>query len=567
MKPLGLSDEILQIMANRNIQTVEEAMSFLKPSLANLNDPFLMADMEPAVDLLIEAIEEDWHIHIVGDYDQDGNSATVTLIRGIRHFHDRITYAIPDRIEDGYGLNVNMVEHAAKIKADLIITCDNGIAAHDAVARAVELGMRVIVTDHHRLSTGESGEDLLPAADAVLNPHRSDCAYPYKELCGAGVAFKLVSALFESLGGEEEELYDLLQFVAMGTVCDVVDLTSENRILVTEGLKRINRTQNPGLQALIKLNSWNKPVNVYALGFVLGPCINASGRLSTARLGVELFLEEDENLVKEYALELIRLNNERKRLTQEATEAVLADLESGKTPITDVIVAYTGQGHESIVGIVAGRVKDRFHRPTIVLTDSSEDGLIKGSARSIEEYNMFEKLSEAADRLVSFGGHTMAAGLTLRTEDLDTLRSMLNDRAGLTREDLTRKYTIDIAYSVARLETGFIENIGILEPFGKGNPKPVMADKGIDVLMYRIIGKNRNVLKLTLRKDEKIIEAVAFSDIDRLIQILHRKFGEDTLKNYSPRRTKPNLIDMIYYPTINEFRGERTVELQIVDIR
>ncbi|MDO5690469.1 MAG: single-stranded-DNA-specific exonuclease RecJ [Tissierellia bacterium] len=567
LKPLGLSDEILRILANRGIETTEEALAFLKPSLEGLHDPYLMRDMDLAVDLIMDTIEEDGHIHIVGDYDQDGNSATVTLLKGLRHFHERVTYAVPDRVEDGYGLNENMVDNAKAIGVDLILTCDNGISAHDAIRHAKELGMRVLITDHHQVSLDEEGEEILPPADGILNPNRRDCDYPFKELCGAGVAFKLITALFDALGADEEEWLDLLQFVAMGTICDVVDLVDENRILVQEGLRRINRTENLGMRALIELNSWNKPVDVYAVGFVLGPCINASGRLSTARLGIELFMEEDEELVKNYALELIRLNNERKRLTQEAFQDVESKLKSGEVPLTDVLVAYTESGHESIVGIVAGRIKERFYRPTIVFSQAGEAGVLKGSGRSIEEYDMFTKLSEIREFFLSFGGHPMAAGMSIRGEKLDQLREELHANSGLSERDLQRKYTIDIAYPIERLELAFIDNLSILEPFGKGNPKPVFADKGIDLLGYKVMGKNQNVLKLILRKGERVVEAICFSGMERILEYIVRKFGEQRLANYNPRRNQQNPIDLIYYPSINEFRGERTVQLQIIDVR
>lgn len=565
-KDLDLSDEILRILANRGLTTKTQIDEFLNPELSGLHDPFLMQDMDIAVDIVLDSIEKDEHIHIVGDYDQDGNSATVTLIKGLKVLHDKITYAIPDRIEDGYGINPGMVDTAIKNGVDLIITCDNGISAHEAVSYAKEKGIKVIITDHHQVKLDENEQQTLPDADAVINPHRHDCNYPFKELCGAGVAYKLICGIYEAVGIPVEESYELLQFVAMGTVCDVVDLLGENRIIVVEGLKRINNTSNFGLLALIEQNSWNKEVDVYALGFVLGPCINASGRLSTARLGVELFLEEDEELVVNYAMELVRLNNERKQLTQDTFDSVIDEIEVKNLHRNDIIVVYSSKAHESIVGIVAGRVKDKYHRPTIVFAESKDSGIIKGSGRSIETYDMHAKLTEAKHLLKSFGGHKMAAGVSLELNNLSKLEEFLNENSLLTKKELQREITIDVAFPSDKVNEDFIEELSILEPFGKGNSKPVFADKNLELLNYQILGQNKNVIKLNIAKSGKVIECIGFGDVMSIEQYLHNRFGAENLNGYNINR-KPNYIDLVYFPKINEFRGNTTVQLQIIDIR
>ncbi len=566
-KDLNLSDEILHILANRGLMTKAEIDEFLNPDLDKLHDPFLMKDMDIAVDIVLDSIEKDEHIHIVGDYDQDGNSATVTLIKGLKVLHDKITYAIPDRIEDGYGINTSMVDTAIKNGVDLIITCDNGISAHEAVSYAKDKGLKVIITDHHQVKIDEDNQQSLPAADAVINPHRLDCDYPFKELCGAGVAYKLICGIYEAVGIPIEESYELLQYVAMGTVCDVVDLLGENRVIVVEGLKRINNTSNLGLLSLIEQNSWNKDVDVYALGFVLGPCINASGRLSTARLGVELFLEEDEELVVNYAMELVRLNNERKAITQDTLDGVIDEIEEKELYKNDIIVVYSSKAHESIVGIVAGRVKDKYHRPTIVFAESKDHGIIKGSGRSIETYDMHAKLTEAKHLLKSFGGHKMAAGLSLEMDNLKTLEKFLNENSLLTKKELQREITIDVAFPTEKVDENFIDELSILEPFGKGNSKPVFADKNLDILNYQILGQNKNVIKLNIAKAGRVIECIGFGDVSSIEEYLQNRFGTQISNGYSTNNRKPNYIDLVYFPKINEFRGNITVQLQIIDIR
>lgn len=561
---LDIDPRILRILINRDIESPEKIDTFLNPSLDKMYDPFLMTDMDKAVDLILEAIDEDKHIHIVGDYDQDGNSAIVCLMKGLGYLSGRLTYAIPDREQDGYGLNKRLVDEAVEGGADLLITCDNGIAAHEAASYAKEKGLSLIITDHHQVTIKED-KQVLPSADAVINPHRLDDTYPFKELCGAGVAFKLVQAIHQVLGLDENLTYDLLQFVAMGTVCDVVDLVDENRIIAKEGINSLNESDNLGIIALCEEASWTRDIDAYALGFVLGPCINASGRLSTARLGVELFLESDEDMVRAYASELVRLNNERKDMTFDAYEKIKGKLEESGRYKDPVIVVYQEGIHESIAGIVAGRIKDLYYRPTIVLTDSVKEGIIKGSGRSIEAYNMFEKVSEIAHITESFGGHEMACGLSLRVEVLEELRSYLVSHADLSAYELQREVSIDIRVPVDEIDRHLIMSLDKLKPFGKANPGPKLADKDVNILSYDLIGKNRNVLKINFEKNGQVREGISFNQAEETYMKLFDCFGR--LDAYNPNSTRRNLIDLIYKPAVNTFNGKTTIQLRIEDMR
>lgn len=564
LKDLNIDERILKVLVNRDINTKEDIDMFLKPSLDKFYDPFLMKDMDIAVDIILEAIEENKHIHIVGDYDQDGNSSIVTLMKGLGIHTDRLTYTIPDRMSDGYGINNRIVEEAAEMGVDLIITCDNGISAHEAVEKAKELEMEIIVTDHHHV-TLENEEQILPKADAVINPHRLDCPYPFKELCGAGVAFKLIQAINIVLGIDEEETNSLLEFTCMGTICDIVDLVDENRIIVVEGLRRLNISENLGVKHLCSESAWDKEITAYTIGFVLGPCINASGRLSTARLGVELFLEEDEGLVQSYASELVRLNKERKELTEEAYEIAYNKVQSQGLFNKQVITLVIEDIHESIVGIVAGRIKDDFYRPTIIFTQAGEEGLLKGSGRSIEAYNMFEKIDEIRNLTVSFGGHTMAAGMSIKEEDYDSFDSILNEKAGLSKVDLQKKISIDFQQNISELDMGFINQLEKLGPFGKANPRPKLADKGVNILNFSLIGKNKNVLKVNFEKNSRVMEGISFVKAAETYEALQKAFASNLV--YEVNNHKKNYVDLIYRPDINSFRGEEKIQLRIEDMR
>ncbi|HSH36636.1 single-stranded-DNA-specific exonuclease RecJ, partial [Schnuerera sp.] len=562
-KKLRISKLLARIMANRGVKDIKLMDSFIYPSLKKLHNPRLMKDIDLGVNLLKESILNGEKIRISGDYDQDGNSAILTLYKGIKRCGGNVDYIIPHRIRDGYGINERMVKEAKEDEVDLIITCDNGISSFDAIQLAKDLGIKTIVTDHHDVSYIEDEEGnkeyVLPEAEAVINPKRPDCNYPFKELCGAGVAFKFIQVLYDEFGINVEESYELLEYVAMGTVCDVVDLIDENRIIVTEGLKMINNTDNIGLKALIKATGLEgKKISTYSLGFILGPCINASGRLDTAETAVEMFLTQDPQLAKKYAEELYQLNEERKEMTEDGFKRVIDQIELGDFSDQRVLIIYEPDIHESIVGIIAGRVKDRYYRPTIILTKSKDENRIKGSGRSIEEYNMFAEISKCKDLLSSFGGHPMAAGVSLDISNLDSFREKLNKQASLSGEDLLPKVYIDIHLPLDYISFNLVEDLKSLEPFGKGNPKPLFADKNISIKRGFILGKNKNALKLLLlTKKGKTIDGLYFGDIEEFENKLIEKYGTDEVNKMFKGIDNKIKVDIIYTPNINEYMGNK----------
>lgn len=568
-----ISKLLVRILANRGIKDLRSIDSFINPTLDKLHNPRLMKDMEEGVKLVKDSIQKGEKIRIVGDYDQDGNSAILTLLKGIRRCKGRVDYVIPHRIRDGYGLNERIVREAKEDGVNLLITCDNGISALEPVKLAKNLGMKVIITDHHDVGFVEDEDGrknyLLPEADAIINPKRQDCKYPFKNLSGAGVAFKFVQALYEEFNIDMDESYELLEFVAMGTVCDVVELIDENRIIVTEGLKRINNTQNIGLKALIRATGLEgKDINTYSLGFILGPCVNASGRLDSAEMAVELFLTEDENLASLYAEELYKLNEERKRMTEKGFEKAVDQIEQKGYDKEKVIVIYEPSIHESIAGIIAGRIKDRYYRPTILLTQSKDENKIKGSGRSIEEYNMFDEISKAKDLLTSFGGHPMAAGLSLNKSNLEDFRNRLNGQTTLTEKDLIPKIYIDIHLPLDYVSFNLVKELKLLEPFGKGNPKPLFGAKGIPVKRAFILGKNGNVLKLLLlTKSGRIIDGLYFGDIEEFENRLSKKYGMAELDRMYKGIDSAIKLDIVYTPSVNEYMGNKNLQVIIHNYR
>lgn len=568
-----ISKLLVRILANRGIKDLRSIDSFINPTLDKLHNPRLMKDMEEGVKLVKDSIQKGEKIRIVGDYDQDGNSAILTLLKGIRRCKGRVDYVIPHRIRDGYGLNERIVREAKEDGVNLLITCDNGISALEPVKLAKNLGMKVIITDHHDVGFVEDEDGrknyLLPEADAIINPKRQDCKYPFKNLSGAGVAFKFVQALYEEFNIDMDESYELLEFVAMGTVCDVVELIDENRIIVTEGLKRINNTQNIGLKALIRATGLEgKDINTYSLGFILGPCVNASGRLDSAEMAVELFLTEDENLASLYAEELYKLNEERKRMTEKGFEKAVDQIEQKGYDKEKVIVIYEPSIHESIAGIIAGRIKDRYYRPTILLTQSKDENKIKGSGRSIEEYNMFDEISKAKDLLTSFGGHPMAAGLSLNKSNLEDFRNRLNGQTTLTEKDLIPKIYIDIHLPLDYVSFNLVKELKLLEPFGKGNPKPLFGAKGIPVKRAFILGKNGNVLKLLLlTKSGRIIDGLYFGNIEEFEDRLSKKYGMVELDRMYKGIDSEIKLDIVYTPSVNEYMGNKNLQVIIHNYR
>lgn len=548
------------ILANRDIVDPKVVDSFINPTLEKLHDPFLLKDMEKAIDLIIETMENGESIRIFGDYDQDGISSTMTLLDGLLYFYDDISYDIPDRVIDGYGISDRMIDRAIEANVSLIITCDNGISAIDQVKKLKENGIKVIVTDHHQVSKKEEGEwveQILPQADCVINPKRLDNTYPFDDLCGAGVAFKLIQALYQKLDGDMEYLYGLLEYVAMGTVCDVVSLTDENRIFVREGLKRINNTEKLAIKALVEENSWNREVSAYTLGFIIGPCMNATGRLSTAKLAIDMLMEDDIEKIRTYAKKLVSLNNERKELTNIGLEKTLEIIKDKKYYNDDIIIVDVENIEESICGIIAGRIKEKFNKPTIIMTQSSQDGILKGSGRSIEAYNIYKEVFEIKDILESFGGHPMACGLSIKSEKVDEFRKKLNDKSKLKKDDFINIINIDAQIPIDKLSLEFAESLQRLEPFGKDNPKAKFADKNLFIKNINMIGKNNNTMKMILNKNGRDIEAIKFN-AQKDYKYLSDKFKANIIGNR---------IDAVFYPDINEFNGRRNLQVKLIDIR
>ncbi|NLW22737.1 MAG: single-stranded-DNA-specific exonuclease RecJ [Tissierellia bacterium] len=572
-RTLGISKILCKILANRNIKDLKSADAFINPNLTKLHNPRLMKDIEKGVSIIKEGILNKKKIRICGDYDQDGNSSILTLYKGIKRCGGIVDYVIPHRVNDGYGINERIVEEAKEDGVHIIITCDNGISAFEPIKLAKELGMRVVVTDHHDIAFtyNDDGdkEYILPEADAVINPKRPDCNYPFKELCGAGVAFKFIQVLYDEMGINIDESYSLLEFVAMGTVCDVVDLIGENRIIVKEGLERINKTNNIGLKALIKATGLEgREINAYSLGFILGPCINASGRLDSAEIAVELFLTEDVDRAQEYANRLHSLNEERKAITEKGLNKVVEQIESEGLLKQKVLVVYEPTIHESIAGIIAGRIKDMYYRPTIVLTKSKDEGILKGSGRSIEEFDMFEGISRCKDILEGFGGHPMAAGLSLKESKLKTFAERLNGQANLTREDLLPKVYIDMQLPLEYISFDLVEELRSLEPFGKGNPKPLFGEKNIFIKRAFILGKNRNVLKLILlTKQGRLIDGLYFGDIEKFMNRLKDKYGKEEVTRMYKGIDNNISLDIVYTPSINEYMGNRSLQVIIHNYR
>ena len=548
------------ILANRDIVGEQTLVMFLNPSLDKLHDPFLLRDMDKAVSVIIETMKVGGEIRIFGDYDQDGIASVMTLLDGLLFYYDNISYDIPQRLKEGYGISSGMVEKAIADNVSLIITCDNGITGFDQVKELKKAGLNVIVTDHHEIETSNNGEwasQLLPEADAVINPKRIDQDYPFKDLCGAAVCFKLMTALFQKLDGDFDYLYGLLEYVAMGTICDIVSLTDENRIFVKEGLKRLNYTEKLGIKAVLEESSWTKDIDVYTLGFILGPTMNATGRLSSAKMAIELLMEEDIDRIYELAKKLVELNNERKNLTKEGLDKCLATIEENKYYEDDVIVVYEPSINESICGIVAGRIKEKFYRPTIILTNSNTEGLAKGSGRSIETYNIYQEVLKFKENLESFGGHPMACGLSINIDRIDDLRKFLNDNSSLTDTQKQKIINIDKAIDISKLSIEFAESLEKLQPFGKDFEKPIFADKSVDITQIAMIGKDKKTMKVSLHKNGVYVNAIKFNAVDDY-EYLRDKFNG---------QIEGKKIDVVYYPDINEFRGNRNLQLKLIDIR
>ena len=556
-RKFGIDAVTARLIRNRDVVGDEAVREYLYGSRKDLYAPQLMKDCRKTAEILKEKIAEKKKIRVIGDYDIDGVNATCILYKGLIRCGAEADVEIPDRMKDGYGLNKNLIQYAYEEGIDTILTCDNGIAAVDEIAEAKRLGMTVLITDHHEL------QERIPAADAIVNPKQPECTYPYKSLCGAAVAYKLMICLYELCGIPVEETDAFIEFAAIATVGDVMDLTGENRILVKEGLKMINQTSNRGLKALIRANGLeDAQISSYHIGFVLGPCINASGRLDTAKRALELLLAEDDAVAEDLAHTLKELNDERKDMTQQGVAQAIELIEEGVLKEDKVLVVYLPDCHESLAGIIAGRIRERYHKPVFVLTDAADS--LKGSGRSIETYNMFAEMSKCAELFTKFGGHPMAAGLSLPRENMEAFHKKINENSVLTEDDFIPKVTIDVPMPISYITERLVEELGLLEPFGKGNTKPLFAEKSLNILSARILGKNRNVIKLqVLGAAGTVMEAMYFGDVERFQEYLREKFGHTETEKLFQGRENAVTLSLAYYPGINEFRGNRTLQIVI----
>ncbi len=593
----GIDQVTARLIRNRDIVGEEHIRKYLYGDRTCLYDPFLMKDMDKVTEILQEKIQERKKIRVIGDYDIDGVMSTYILLTGLKGVGASVDHVIPDRMKDGYGLNENLIQQAREENIDTIITCDNGIAASSQIQRGKEMGMTILVTDHHdipfQVIDGEKKE-LLPPADAVVNPKQEGCTYPFSGLCGAGVALKVMEALYRKMQPERDIADELLEFAAIATVGDVMDLKDENRILVKEGLKRLHKTSNLGLQELCRVNNLEpenitpyhigfvlgpclnatgrldtakralkllcsdqrelcrvnnlEPENItpYHIGFVLGPCLNATGRLDTAKRALKLLCSDQREEASHLAGDLKSLNESRKELTAEGVEEAIALVEHTELKNDSVLVVYLPECHESLAGIIAGRVREKYHKPTFVLTRGKEG--VKGSGRSTESYSMFEKMSECGEYLTKYGGHPMAAGLSLEEKNVEPFRKKLNELSGLKPEDFVEKVTIDVPMPVNYIRKDLIQEMKLLEPFGKGNEKPLFAQKGLRIMDVRVFGKNRNVVKIKLADEMGYpMDGIYFGDGDLFLEEIRDK----------------KTIAIVYYPEVNVYQGRENLQVVI----
>ena len=546
----GIDQVTARIIRNRDVIGEKAIEKYLHGSRKDFYSPWLLKDMEKAVAILQEKIENRSRIRIIGDYDIDGVMSTYILLESLRGLGCDVDMMIPNRITDGYGINEHLIEQAWQEGRDTIITCDNGIAAVTQIRKAKDLGMTVIVTDHHEVPFEDlEGErkEILPPADAIVNPKQKACSYPFAGLCGAVVAMKVMEALYEKMAPEVDLVDKMLPFAGIATIGDVMDLQDENRILVKEGLQRLHHTTNLGLQELIRVNNL-EPENIspYHIGFILGPCLNASGRLDTAKRALQLLLADNREEAAVLAGDLKNLNESRKEMTAQGLEKAIEQVESTSMMEDTVLVVFLPECHESLAGIIAGRLRERYHKPSFVLTRGEEG--VKGSGRSIESYSMYEKLCECKEYLTKFGGHPMAAGLSLEEENVERFRRKLNEQSGLTEEDLVEKVTIDVPMPIHYIRKDLVQELSLLEPFGKGNEKPLFAQKNLWVSQMRVFGKNRNVVKMRLTDENGYpMDGVYFGNGD--------EFAEEG-------RGKRK-ISIVYYPDINMYQGRESLQVII----
>ena len=546
----GIDPVIARLIRNRDIQDMKEIRSYLYGTLAEIPSPWKMKDMERAVQILQKKITQKKKIRIIGDYDIDGVTATCILLKGLKRLNANVDTYIPDRVKDGYGMHEQLIDKALEDGIDTILTCDNGIAAAAEIEYAKKEGLTVIVTDHHDIPFRDTEDGriwIIPKADAVVNPKQNDCLYPNKNICGAVVAWKLIWALYERLGIDSDEIWDFLELAAIATVGDVMDLQGENRIIVKEGLKKLSSTSFEGLKALICVNNLEgAEITAYHVGFVIGPCINASGRLDTAARSLELLLADNMEDAMKLADDLYDLNQSRKAMTEQGKEQAIQSIEENNLGKDRVLVVYLPDCHESLAGIIAGRIREAYNKPVFVLTKGA-DG-VKGSGRSIEAYSMYEELVECSDLLTQFGGHPMAAGLSMEEKNVELFRRRLNDNCTLTEQDLIPQIMIDVPMPISYLSKKLTEQLKVLEPFGKGNSKPLFAQKNLRAVGIRVLGRNRNVAKMLLIDENGIkMDAVYFGEAQEFVDFVQ---AHDT-------------ISVTYYPEINVFQGRENLQVVI----
>ena len=546
----GIDPVIARLIRNRDVQDMEAIRSYLHGTLKELPSPWKMKDIDKAVEILKKKITQKKRIRIIGDYDIDGVTATCILLKGLSRLGADVDTYIPDRVKDGYGMHEQLIDKALEDRVDTILTCDNGIAAAEEIAYARKEGITVIITDHHDVPFRDTENGrmwIIPEADAVINPKQSDCPYPNKNICGAVVAWKLIWALYEASGIEKNEIWDFLEFAAIATVGDVMDLQGENRIIVKEGLKKLSNTSYEGLKALIRVNNLEgADITAYHVGFVLGPCINASGRLDTAARALELLCADNLDMAMKLADDLYDLNQSRKAMTEQGKEQAIQAIENSQMNEDRVLVVYLPECHESLAGIIAGRIREAYNKPVFVLTKSSEG--VKGSGRSIEAYSMYEELVKCRDLMTQFGGHPMAAGLSMEEKNVEAFRRRLNENCTLTEQELIPKIMIDVPMPISYLTKQLTEQLKVLEPFGKGNTKPLFAQKHLRAVGIRILGRNRNVAKMLLMDEHgNKMDAVYFGEASEFVTFVQTH----------------ETISVTYYPEINVYQGRETLQIVI----
>ncbi|SFA78631.1 single-stranded-DNA-specific exonuclease [Acetitomaculum ruminis DSM 5522] len=566
-KKFNIDPVVARVIRNRDVYD-DEIEEYLSMNISFLNNPRDLKDLDKATDIILGKIDEGKKIRVIGDYDIDGVCSTYILQDGIKQVGGIVDYDIPDRVKDGYGINESLIQKAFDEGIDTIITCDNGIAAREQIKYGKELGMTIVVTDHHDVPYEEiAGEKIekIPEADAVVDAKQLDCPYPFKELCGASIALKFVTILLEKKGIKDWQKYDYLEMAAIATIGDVVELKKENRLIAKLGMDKIKSTINIGLKALIEVTGLSKEnISSYHIGFVIGPCLNAGGRLYTAKLALKLFMCHDYEEALKIALELKNLNDRRKEMTEKGVMQAVSIIEEHKYYNDKVIIAYLPDCHESIIGIVAGRIREKYYRPTFIL--SKGEDAVKGSGRSIESFHMFDEMIKCQDIFEKFGGHAMAAGLSIKEENIEEFRRQMNDNCQLGEADFVEKLQIDVPMPLDYITEKLINDLSVIEPFGKGNTKPVFARKDISVLNLRIMGKNRNVIKMQVREDKYIFDAIYFGNVEKMMTYLKDKFGQYEIEeNLMKRRSDKVKLSMAYYPSVNEYMGRKSLQIIVSD--